>query len=125
MPMNARACALYVGAILVGAGLFAAGFFTDNVFILPLLLDAVMTLAHLGVGLWWLLHKPRTVDGITAGVLALLAGASWATWLAAAWEEYQEQSYLPIINIAGLPAIVLTPIVLVCVIVAAMRNRTR
>ncbi|WP_227485864.1 hypothetical protein [Corynebacterium aurimucosum] len=118
--MTTRVCFLYVGAILVGAGLFAAGFFTDNVFILPLLLAAVMTLAHLGVGLWWLLHKPRT-----AGVLAILAGASWATWLAAEWEEYQAQSYLPIINIAGLPAFVLTPIVLVCVIVAAMRNRTR
>lgn len=125
MPMNARACALYVGAILVGAGLFAAGFFTEDVFILPLLMAAVMTLAHLGVGLWWLLQKPRTAGGITAGVVALLAGASWATWVAAEWEEYQAQSYLPIINIAGLPAFVLTPIVLICVIVAAMRNRTR
>ncbi|WP_289297629.1 hypothetical protein [Corynebacterium guaraldiae] len=42
-----------------------------------------------------------------------------------AWEEYQAQSYLPIINIAGLPAFVLTPIVLVCVAVAAMQNRAR
>lgn len=125
MPMNARACVLYVGAILVGAGLLAAGFFTDNVFILPLLLAAVMTLAHLGVGLWWLLHKPRTAGGITAGVLALLAGASWGTWVAAEWEEYQAQSYLPIINIAGLPALLLTPIVLVCVIAAAMRSGRR
>ena len=123
--MNTRVCVLYVGAILVGAGLFAAGFFTDDVFILPLLLAAVMTLAHLGVGLWWLLHKPRTAGGITAGVLALLAGASWATWVAAAWEEFKAQASLPIINIAGLPAFVLSPVVLICVAVAAMQNRAR
>ena len=123
--MNTRVCVLYVGAILVGAGLFAAGFFTDDVFILPLLLAAVMTLAHLGVGLWWLLHKPRTAGGITAGVLALLAGASWGTWVVAAWEEFQAQAYLPIINIAGLPAFALSPVVLICVVVAATQNRTR
>lgn len=123
--MNTRVCVLYVGAILVGAGLFAAGFFTDDVFILPLLLAAVMTLAHLGVGLWWLLHKPRTAGGITAGVLALLAGASWGTWVVAAWEEFQAQASLPIINIAGLPAFALSPVVLICVVVAATQNRTR
>ena len=125
MSMNTRVCVLYVGAILVGAGLFAAGFFTERGFLRALVMAVVMTVAHLGVGAWWIAQKPHRAAGITAGVLALLAGASWATWVAAEWEEYQAQSYLPIINIAGLPAFVLTPIVLVCVIVAAMQNRTR
>ncbi|AJI79616.1 hypothetical protein [Corynebacterium sp. HMSC05E07] len=125
MSMNTRVCVLYVGAILVGAGLFAAGFFTERGFLRALVMAVVMTVAHLGVGAWWIAQKPHRAAGITAGVLALLAGASWATWVAAEWEEYQAQSYLPIINIAGLPAFVLTPIVLGCVIAAAMRNRTR
>lgn len=123
--MTRRVAALYLIAFLIGAGLFAAGFFTERSFLRPLVMAIVMTAAHLGVGAWWIAQKPHRAAGITAGVLALLAGASWATWVAPAWEEYQAQSYLPIINIAGLPAIVLTPIVLVCVIVAAMRNRTR
>ena len=125
MSMTTRVCVLYVGAILVGAGLFAAGFFTERGFLRALVMAVVMTVAHLGVGAWWIAQKPHRAAGITAGVLALLAGASWATWVAAEWEEYQAQSYLPIISIAGLPAFVLTPIVLGCVIAAAMRNRTR
>lgn len=125
MPMTRRVAALYLMAFLIGAGLFAAGFFTERGFLRPLVMAIVMTAAHLGVGAWWIAQKPHRAAGITAGVLALLAGASWATWVAAEWEEYQAQSYLPIINIAGLPAFVLTPIVLVCVIVAAMQNRTR
>ena len=125
MPMTRRVAALYLMAFLIGAGLFAAGFFTERGFLRPLVMAIVMTVAHLGVGAWWIAQKPHRAAGITAGVLALLAGASWATWVAAEWEEYQAQSYLPIINIAGLPAFVLTPIVLICVIVAAMRNRTR
>ena len=125
MPMTRRVAALYLMAFLIGAGLFAAGFFTERSFLRPLVMAIVMTAAHLGVGAWWIAQKPHRAAGITAGVLALLAGASWATWVAAEWEEYQAQSYLPIINIAGLPAFVLTPIVLVCVIVAAMQNRTR
>lgn len=125
MPMTRRVAALYLMAFLIGAGLFAAGFFTERGFLRPLVMAIVMTASHLGVGAWWIAQKPHRAAGITAGVLALLAGASWATWVAAEWEEYQAQSYLPIINIAGLPAFVLTPIVLVCVIVAAMRNRTR
>ena len=123
--MTRRVASLYFIAFLIGAGLFAAGFFTERSFLRPLVMAIVMTAAHLGVGAWWIAQKPHRAAGITAGVLALLAGASWATWVAAEWEEYQAQSYLPIINIAGLPAFVLTPIVLVCVIVAAMRNRTR
>lgn len=125
MPMTRRVAALYLMAFLIGAGLFAAGFFTERGFLRPLVMAIVMTADHLGVGAWWIAQKPHRAAGITAGVLALLAGASWATWVAAEWEEYQAQSYLPIINIAGLPAFVLTPIVLVCVIVAAMQNRTR
>lgn len=123
--MTRRVAALYLIAFLIGAGLFAAGFFTERSFLRPLVMAIVMTAAHLGVGAWWIAQKPHRAAGITAGVLALLAGASWATWVAAAWEEYQAQSYLPIINIAGLPAFVLTPIVLICVAVAAMQNRTR
>ena len=125
MPMTRRVAALYLMAFLIAAGLFAAGFFTERGFLRALVMAVVMTVAHLGVGAWWIAQKPHRAAGITAGVLALLAGASWATWVAAEWEEYQAQSYLPIINIAGLPAFVLTPIVLVCVIVAAMQNRTR
>jgi len=125
MPMTRRVPALYLTAFLIGAGLFAAGFFTESSFLRPLVMAIVMTAAHLGVGAWWIAQKPHRAAGITAGVLALLAGASWATWVVAEWEEFQAQASLPIINIAGLPAFVLTPIVLVCVVVAAMQNRTR
>ena len=125
MPMTRRVAALYLMAFLIGAGLFAAGFFTERSFLRPLVMAIVITAAHLGVGAWWIAQKPHRAAGITAGVLALLAGASWATWVVAEWEEFQAQASLPIINIAGLPAFVLTPIVLVCVVVAAMQNRTR
>ncbi|MGV0361361.1 MFS transporter [Corynebacterium minutissimum] len=125
MPMTRRVAALYLIAFLIGAGLFAAGFFTERSFLRPLVMAIVITAAHLGVGAWWIAQKPHRAAGITAGVLALLAGASWATWVVAEWEEFQAQASLPIINIAGLPAFVLTPIVLVCVVVAAMQNRTR
>ncbi|QRP61602.1 MFS transporter [Corynebacterium minutissimum] len=125
MPMTRRVAALYLVAFLIGAGLFAAGFFTESSFLRPLVMAIVMTAAHLGVGAWWIAQKPHRAAGITAGVLALLAGASWATWVVAEWEEFQAQASLPIINIAGLPAFVLTPIVLVCVVVAAMQNQTR
>ena len=125
MPMTRRVAALYLIAFLIGAGLFAAGFFMERSFLRPLVMAIVMTAAHLGVGAWWIAQKPHRAAGITAGVLALLAGASWATWVVAEWEEFQAQASLPIINIAGLPAFVLTPIVLVCVVVAAMQNRTR
>lgn len=125
MPMTRRVAALYLVAFLIGAGLFAAGFFTESSFLRPLVMAIVITAAHLGVGAWWIAQKPHRAAGITAGVLALLAGASWATWVVAEWEEFQAQASLPIINIAGLPAFVLTPIVLVCVVVAAMQNRTR
>ena len=123
--MTRRVASLYFIAFLIGAGLFAAGFFTESSFLRPLVMAIVMTAAHLGVGAWWIAQKPHRAAGITAGVLALLAGASWATWVVAEWEEFQAQASLPIINIAGLPAFVLTPIVLVCVVVAAMQNRTR
>ncbi|MCQ9676800.1 MULTISPECIES: MFS transporter [Corynebacterium] len=125
MPMTRRVAALYLIAFLIGAGLFAANFFTERSFLLPLVLAIVMTAAHLGVGAWWIAQKPRRAAGITAGVLALLAGASWATWVAAAWEEFQAQASLPIINVAGLPAFALSPVVLICVAVAAMQNRAR
>ena len=123
--MTRRVASLYFIAFLIGAGLFAAGFFTERSFLRPLVMAIVMTAAHLGVGAWWIAQKSHRAAGITAGVLALLAGASWATWVVAEWEEFQAQASLPIINIAGLPAFVLTPIVLVCVVVAAMQNRTR
>ena len=125
MPMTRRVAALYLIAFLIGAGLFAAGFFMERSFLRPLVMAIVITAAHLGVGAWWIAQKSHRAAGITAGVLALLAGASWATWVVAEWEEFQAQASLPIINIAGLPAFVLTPIVLVCVVVAAMQNRTR
>ena len=125
MPMTRRVAALYLIAFLIGAGLFAAGFFTEHGFLRALVMAIMMTVAHLGVGAWWIAQKPHRAAGITAGVLALLAGASWATWVAAAWEEFQAQASLPIINIAGLPAFVLSPVVLICVAVAAMQNRAR
>lgn len=132
MPMTRRVAALYLIAFLIGAGLFAAGFFTEHsflrplvMFLRPLVMAIMMTVAHLGVGAWWIAQKPHRAAGITAGVLALLAGASWATWVAAAWEEFQAQASLPIINVAGLPAFALSPVVLICVAVAAMQNRAR
>lgn len=123
MPMTRRVAALYLIALLIGACLFAAGFFTERSFLRPLVMAIMMTVAHLGVGAWWIAQKPHRAAGITAGVLALLAGASWATWVVAEWEEFQAQASLPIINIAGLPAFVLSPVILICVVVAAMQNR--
>ena len=130
MPINTRILALYGGTLLVYLimlGIMVAG---SGGFLLPLIASILATLAHLGLGVWWIAQKvrgnPRANGGaIAAGIIALLAGASWASWVLVAWEEFQAGMALPIINIAGLPAFILTPLTIALCVGAAIQLRRR
>ena len=73
---------------------------------------ALTTIVHvtLGVVLVRALFNNEPYRGAKAalGTTALLAAASWATWSAVGWEQWAAGQALPIINIAGLPAPILT-----------------
>lgn len=130
MPINTRILALYGGILLVYLimlGIMVAG---SGGFLLPLIASILATLAHVGLGIWWIAQKvrgnPRANGGaIAAGIIALLAGASWASWVLVAWEEFQAGMELPIINIAGLPAFILTPLTIALCVGAAIQLRRR
>ncbi|EFQ79508.1 hypothetical protein [Corynebacterium pseudogenitalium] len=130
MPINTRILALYGGTLLVYLimlGIMVAG---SGGFLLPLIASILATLAHVGLGIWWIAQKvrgnPRANGGaIAAGIIALLAGASWASWVLVAWEEFQAGMALPIINIAGLPAFILTPLTIALCVGAAIQLRRR
>ena len=130
MPINTRIHALYGGTLLVYLimlGIMVAG---SGGFLLPLIASILATLAHVGLGIWWIAQKvrgnPRANGGaIAAGIIALLAGASWASWVLVAWEEFQAGMALPIINIAGLPAFILTPLTIALCVGAAIQLRRR
>ena len=99
-------------------------------FLLPLIASILATLAHLGLGVWWIAQKvrgkPRSNGGaIAAGIIALLAGASWASWALVAWDDFRAGMELPSINIAGLPAFILTPLTIALCVGAAIQLRRR
>lgn len=130
MPINTRILALYGGTLLVYLimlGIMVAG---SGGFLLPLIASILATLAHVGLGIWWIAQKvrgnPRANGGaVAAGIIALLAGASWASWVLVAWEEFQAGMELPVINIAGLPALILTPLTIALCVGAAIQLRRR
>ena len=99
-------------------------------FLLPLITSILATLAHVGLVAWWTAQKargnPRANGGaIAAGIIALLAGASWASWVLVAWDNFQAGTELPSINIAGLPAFILTPLTIALCMGAAIQLRRR
>ena len=124
--MSPRTLALYGSVLAIAVLLFAANIFlTDKNYLVPLIHSVLFTLAHLVLGLWWLNQraiKKNHLGGLAAviGVLSLLTAASW---VAAAWSEFQAQTALPIINIAGVPAFLLTPVIAVCCLAAAVRRK--
>ena len=130
MPINTRILALYGGTLLVYLimlGIMVAG---SGGFLLPLIANILATLAHVGLGIWWIAQKvrrnPRANGGaIAAGIIALLAGASWASWVLVAWEDFRAGMALPAINIAGLPAFILTPLTIALCVGAAIQLRRR
>ena len=127
--MSPRVLALYGSILAIAVLLFAANIFLINKnYLVPLIHSVLFTLAHLVLGLWWLNQrgiKKNRLGGLAAviGILSLLTAASWATWVAAAWSEFQAQTALPIINIAGVPAFLLTPVIAVCCLAAAVRRK--
>jgi len=130
MPINTRILALYGGTLLVYLimlGIMVAG---GGGFLLPLIASILATLAHVGLGIWWIAQKvrgnPRANGGaIAAGIIALLAGASWASWVLVAWDDFRAGTELPSINIAGLPAFILTPLTIALCVGAAIQLRRR
>ena len=130
MPINTRILALYGGTLLVYLimlGIMVAG---SGGFLLPLIASILATLAHVGLGIWWIAQKvrgkPRSNGGaIAAGIIALLAGASWASWALVAWDDFRAGMELPSINIAGLPAFILTPLTIALCVGAAIQLRRR
>ena len=130
MPITKPVLALYGGsllAFLIMLGVMVSG---GGGFLLPLIASILATLAHVGLGIWWIAQKvrgnPRANGGaVAAGIIALLAGASWASWVLVAWEEFQAGMELPVINIAGLPALILTPLTIALCVGAAIQLRRR
>lgn len=127
--MSPRILAYYGSILAVAVLLFAANMFlsTQN-FLLPLFYTVLFTVAHLVVGLWWLVQraiKKNRLGELAAviGILSLITAASWTTWVDAAWVEFRAQAYQPIINIAGLPAFILTPVIAGCCLAAAVRRK--
>ena len=130
MPITRPALALYGVSLLACIILLGVQVSGAGGFLLPLIASILATLAHLGLGVWWIAQKvrgnPRANGGATAaGIIALLAGASWASWALVAWENFQAGTALPAINIAGLPAFILTPLTIALCGGAAIQLRRR
>ena len=130
MPMTKPVLALYGGSLLACIILLGVQVSGAGGFLLPLISSALATVAHVGLGAWWIAQRvrgnPRANGGaIAAGIIALLAGASWASWVLVAWDDFQAGMELPSINIAGLPAFILTPLTIALCIGAAIQQRRR
>ena len=130
MPITRPALALYGGSLLACIILLGVQVSGAGGFLLPLIASILATLAHLGLGVFWIAQRvrgnPRANGGaIAAGIIALLAGASWASWGLVAWENFQAGVELPSINIAGLPAFILTPLTIALCVGAAVELRRR
>ena len=107
MPMTKPVLALYGGSLLACIILLGVQVSGAGGFLLPLIASILATLAH----------------AIAAGIIALLAGASWASWVLVAWDDFQAGMELPSINIAGLPAFILTPLTIALCVGAAIQLR--
>lgn len=130
MPITRPALALYGGSLLACIILLGVQMSGVGGFLLPLITSALATVAHVGLGAWWIAQRvrgnPRANGGaIAAGIIALLAGVSWASWVLVAWDDFQAGMELPSINIAGLPAFILTPLTIALCIGAAIQQRRR
>ena len=130
MPITRPALALYGGSLLVCIILLGVQVSGVGGFLLPLITSVLATVAHVGLGVWWIAQKvrgnPRANGGaIAAGIIALLAGASWGSWALVAWENFRAGMALPAINIAGLPAFILTPLTIALCVGAAIQLRRR
>lgn len=130
MPITRPALALYGGSLLACIILLGVQVSGVGGFLLPLITSALATVAHVGLGAWWIAQKvrgnPRANGGaIAAGIIALLAGASWGSWALVAWENFRAGMALPAINIAGLPAFILTPLTIALCAGAAIQLRRR
>ena len=130
MPMTKPVLALYGGSLLACIILLGVQVSGAGGFLLPLIASILATLAHLGLGVFWIAQKvrgnPRANGGaIAVGIIALLAGASWASWVLVAWDNFQAGMALPAINIAGLPAFLLTPLTIALCVGAAVELRRR
>ena len=128
MPITKPVLTLYGGLLLAWFIMLGVQVSGGGGFLLPLIASTLATLAHVGLGIWWIAQKvrgnPRANGGaIAAGIIALLAGASWASWALVAWEDFQAGMELPSINIAGLPAFILTPLTIALCVGAAIQLR--
>ena len=113
MPITKPVLTLYGGLLLAWFIMLGVQVSGGGGFLLPLIASTLATLAHVGLGIWWIAQKvrgnPRANGGaIAAGIIALLAGASWASWVLVAWDDFRAGMALPAINIAGLPAFILS-----------------
>ena len=130
MPITKPVLTLYGGLLLAWFIMLGVQVSGGGGFLLPLIASTLATLAHVGLGIWWIAQKvrgnPRANGGaIAAGIIALLAGVSWASWVLVAWEDFQAGMGLPAINIAGLPAFILTPLTIALCVGAAVELRRR
>ena len=130
MPITTRILALYGGSLLAWFIMLGVQVSGGGGFLLPLIASTLATLAHVGLGIWWIAQKvrgnPRANGGaIAAGIIALLAGASWASWVLVAWDDFRASMALPAINIAGLPAFILTPLTIALCVGAAIQLHRR
>lgn len=128
MPITRPALALYGGSLLACIILLGVQVSGAGGFLLPLIASTLAALAHVGLSVWWIAQKvrgnPRANGGaIAAGIIALLAGTSWASWVLVAWENFQAGTELPSINIAGLPPFILTPLTIALCAGAAIQLR--
>jgi len=128
--MTKPVLALYGGSLLACIILLGVQVSGAGGFLLPLINNTLATLAHVGLGAWWIAQRvrgnPRANGGaIAAGIIAFLAGVSWASWVLVAWDDFQAGMELPSINIAGLPAFILTPLTIALCVGAAIQLRRR
>lgn len=115
-----------LGAVVIGTALyFMLNLFGGGDMVAPrFAVYAYITLAHLFFGVW-LIIIGRTLSrklGFILGVTTFLASLSWATWAVSAWEELLAGRALPIINIAGLPGLVLTPLIILVSLIAIAKR---
>ena len=130
MPITKPVLTLYGGLLLAWFIMLGVQVSGGGGFLLPLIASTLATLAHVGLGIWWIAQKvrgnPRANGGaIAAGIIALLAGASWASWVLVAWDDFRASMALPAINIAGLPAFILTPLTIALCVGAAIQLHRR
>ncbi|WP_293770983.1 hypothetical protein [uncultured Corynebacterium sp.] len=112
--MSTRSAWIPLGILLSGIALFLVLARWGPDYVGLLLGTGLITAAHCAVG--GMLIAQGRPSGTLYGVVACVGAASWATWVWAAWEEYRAQMSLPIINVAGLPALFCTPVLLIALV---------